>query len=919
MKPIRLILQAFGSYGKRCELDFTKPTQNLFLITGDTGAGKTTIFDALVFAVYGEASSNSNRKDGTELQSQFADYDVTPFVEFTFSKGYGDNEEIYTVKRIPRHLRYLKRGSGLTEDSEAVSLILPDGSECAQSSKEIDALLEEIVGLTKEQFMQVAMIAQGEFMELLRTKSDVKKLIFRKLFNTGIFQNIIDEFSLRRKQSQSELAKIKTVFQTQARGIMIYSDTESELSLNELKDFVCSSDRLSAQDMDELIIKLEEYCNVLKLLKKTSESEYTVLYNDWEKKNEACIKAQPIAVAYEQLDRAEKTLSECNMTDIKSKEELSEKILASYDIYSEYRRLKDAETALFDTETRLVEYKKIIPILINIHEDADKLSENKSCVDKLISDIKEAHAMRRRICELEAELADNRREYEAVRADFQNKNNELSIKQTMYLDSRAGFIAKESLRIGEPCPVCGSLEHPNPCILSDEHKDITRELIDKLLADTDALRTEQETRAAKAESTSKLLDENIKLYDAAVLRLSKALDELNGGNLQYSALDDIINTVKNMKDSLDIRGTEINGRLSHLLNEHEYLTDLSDKLENKYEGFDNISEKTKTAKDSVEILISESERILPAYIENINKAKLDYSAVVKEKNLNEKQWQDIISRYSKADAEKIRVDAAMLNQRKASALSVIETAMATISDNKRPELGLMKDKLEIAKTLSDEAKNKADNITSIYNNNLKIYSSLNLETKKRKSVIDMHKKLDELYSLLSGNMTGQRMDIETYVQRQYLEKILSYANIRFRDMSAGQFELRMYDITKAGEGKNRGLDLMVYSTVTGKEREVRTLSGGESFMAALSLALGMSDRISQSSSAIGLDMMFIDEGFGSLDDHSRNQAVKVLKQISESSKFIGIISHVSELKQEIDNQLIVKKTDCGSTASWQIS
>ena len=163
------------------------------------------------------------------------------------------------------------------------------------------------------------------------------------------------------------------------------------------------------------------------------------------------------------------------------------------------------------------------------------------------------------------------------------------------------------------------------------------------------------------------------------------------------------------------------------------------------------------------------------------------------------------------------------------------------------------------------------------------------------------------------------MDIETFVQRYYLERILYAANRRFLDMSAGQFELRMYDIDQAGKGKNRGLDLMVYSTVTGKEREIRTLSGGESFMAALALALGMADQIQEESAAIRLDMMFIDEGFGSLDTHSRNQAVKVLKSMAEGSRLIGIISHVTELKQEIDDQLIVKKDENGSYVTWQNS
>ena len=190
---------------------------------------------------------------------------------------------------------------------------------------------------------------------------------------------------------------------------------------------------------------------------------------------------------------------------------------------------------------------------------------------------------------------------------------------------------------------------------------------------------------------------------------------------------------------------------------------------------------------------------------------------------------------------------------------------------------------------------------------------------ERRRVVEEHTRLDTLYSLVSGKVTGARMDLETYVQRYYLEQILRRANRRFLDMSAGQFELRLYDLEKAGEGRNRGLDLMVCSNVTGKEREIRTLSGGESFMAALSLALGMADQIQETSAAVNLEMMFIDEGFGSLDGHSRNQAVRVLQEMAGGSRLIGIISHVTELKQEIDDQLIVTKDENGSHARWQIS
>lgn len=218
-----------------------------------------------------------------------------------------------------------------------------------------------------------------------------------------------------------------------------------------------------------------------------------------------------------------------------------------------------------------------------------------------------------------------------------------------------------------------------------------------------------------------------------------------------------------------------------------------------------------------------------------------------------------------------------------------------------------------------DARARLDEARSYYKTDAAVYESLKPVMEERGKIMEEHRRLDELYNLLSGNVTGSRMDIETYVQRCYLERILYAANRRFDEMSAGQFELRMFDIDKAGKGKNRGLDLMVYSTVTGKEREVRTLSGGESFMAALCLALGMADQIQESAASVNLDMMFIDEGFGSLDEHSRDKAVRVLQEMAGGSRLIGIISHVTELKQEIEDQLIVRKDEEGSHVRWQIS
>ena len=236
-----------------------------------------------------------------------------------------------------------------------------------------------------------------------------------------------------------------------------------------------------------------------------------------------------------------------------------------------------------------------------------------------------------------------------------------------------------------------------------------------------------------------------------------------------------------------------------------------------------------------------------------------------------------------------------------------------------PDMEAAKSQMEEAEKVRLQTQTKLELYKEQYKANKEAYDILSPQMEKRGKIIEKHTKLETLYKLLSGNMSGNRMDLETYVQRYYLEKILYAANRRFANMSAGQFELRMVDEENAGKGKNRGLDLMVYSNVTGKEREVRTLSGGESFMAALALALGMADQIQESSAAIHLDVMFVDEGFGSLDEHSREQAVKVLQELAGGSKLIGIISHVTELKQEIEDQLLVSKDEKGSHVKWQIS
>ena len=287
--------------------------------------------------------------------------------------------------------------------------------------------------------------------------------------------------------------------------------------------------------------------------------------------------------------------------------------------------------------------------------------------------------------------------------------------------------------------------------------------------------------------------------------------------------------------------------------------------------------------------------------------------------LTTEQWQAVTQQYTREEADLFQKKLDAHKAQQAQAQGRYTSAKEQIGAQGKPDLEVLQQNLQEAEQVWKSRQEEREQWGTYARVNSESYARLMPKMEERAQILKEHQQISDLYQRLSGNISGFRMDLETFVQRQYLERILYAANRRFLEMSAGQFELRMYDLDKAGEGKNHGLDLMVYSAVTGKVREVRTLSGGESFMAALSLALGMADQIQESSAAIHLDVMFIDEGFGSLDEHSRNQAVRVLQEMAGGSKMIGIISHVTELKQEIDDQLLVIKDESGSHVRWQIS
>jgi exonuclease SbcC len=327
----------------------------------------------------------------------------------------------------------------------------------------------------------------------------------------------------------------------------------------------------------------------------------------------------------------------------------------------------------------------------------------------------------------------------------------------------------------------------------------------------------------------------------------------------------------------------------------------------------------RTNREQTQAMMQQLDGDLPGMTEEAEARKGEYIALLTAKDDAGEEWKAIASQYKRETADQFRREMDAYYRQKASAAGRREAAASAIGGRTRPDLAALDKARKEAEAQLIEAQQVLERHRADLAADQGVLDALAPRREERSAIVREHTMIDSLYNRLSGKVPGARMDIETYVQRDYLRRILTAANRRFLEMSSGQFELRMYDLDKAGEGRNHGLDLMVYSEVTGKAREVRTLSGGESFMAALSLALGMADQIQAGSAAINLDVMFIDEGFGSLDDHARSQAVKVLQRMAGGSKLIGIISHVTELKNEMEDQLIVTKDEHGSKVHWQIS
>ena len=959
MRPLQITLQAFGSYADLTVIDFTKTTENLFLISGNTGAGKTTIFDALVFALYGEASSCQNHKEGLILQSQFRPQDGKDLKETFVSLTFEENRQHYTVRRVPRQERAKKRGKGVTLINASVTLTLPDGS--IYPLKETDAKLRELIGLTKEQFMQIAMIAQGEFMELLRAKSDDKKKIFRKLFHTELYDEIVREVDRRRADCNQNIADMKMQFQTVISRLCLPPDREETGDLQEWKQEI----------EDGLFLHSEEFLSALQAWNLSLEQEVQTLTQNQAKAQQDRDLCRDAVQAAARLSDLFSHLEENEKERALLKQEEEQRLEAGLPPFEEeerqanvqweqeaenYHRLRERvekALALFqqkeDAQKKcsLLEQKQKAACLTlsNIQEEKnslqgreEKTSSELQLLERASIDLAEFQKQLQRSRELslqeqnlqlekknllqaESALKEAQETYRRITLSYQQARQTSEQLRSLFLDAQAGLLAA-SLRDGSPCPVCGSKTHPHPFTLSAQTPPPTEAELKNAEKKTEDLRSKQEEASAAAEAAAATKNERQKTFFSSVqqlfLKANTFCRELGvsfvtaPGPTDLAQMSEMENAIGMLLSASAKTVHERNEQLKERAKRAEELTSLLHLLREEGKQKDLLLEEARSKAAEMEKALSaaNSERLL-LHASSDFESRSAAEAYLQQAGEKE---QAARSRFENAQAgAKRHADALLATKTKE------QTLLKEIGDRKRPQTEALQQALCAAEeklTILTECLQKQSHELQ---ENRYALQELSSSSEARRHTFSEYERLDRLYKQMSGNISGSRMDLETYVQRLYLSKILSSANKRFQEMSGGQYTFRMIRIASAGEGRNKGLDLMVYSSVTGKEREIRTLSGGESFMAALSLALGMADQIQNTSSAVHLDMMFIDEGFGSLDDLARSKSIRVLKEMADSHRLIGIISHVTELKQEIGNQLLITKDEHGSHVKWRIN
>lgn len=928
MKPLKLTMSAFGSYAGKNIIDFTGQQQGIFLITGDTGAGKTTIFDAITYALYNETSGGE--RNGNMMRSQYAQPETETYVELEFLyRG-----QTYRVRRNPDYkiTKTLKNGK-IREQKvpHSVELTLPDGTVFPEKKNATDAKIIEILGLTADQFSQIVMIAQGDFLKLLYTKSDERKMIFSKLFRTDIYWKIQENLRRKSMEMDERIQENDRAFEQEKSRIIPLPESE-ELPLDELverlrerlKDALKEQNlrRANVEELNKKITKYEEINKLFVSLEKIRQTGKELEARQAESKErrqqiENARKADKVLVAEQQNLRQQQEVEQSAQAIAKMGETLADdqEMFESLKTQLQEAEAKQKREAA-DIQKKMLALEQSFPsyeALQNarseeqqakkVWEDLGKTSEESFHKKEAgIAALKEQQKRQEQIVE------QTKKNWEQTSLSALESAKHYEHMYEAFLKEQAGILA-ENLSAGCPCPVCGSTVHPDPAKLSDhavtelevEQAKKTRtaaeEKRDMAYAAFEAEKTEKQklAQAVEKEEADFVLAQTIakqqrKEAEQNYVSLQKIAEQIRE-KLVYPSLAEAKKQYAAMQKALAAAEQEIERK-------RQKVSELAEAM-NTLKGQKLAEEENqKTAKK----LAVKTEKEYAKLLEKSGFVSEEtyHLAILPERSR------------SKLEREEKEYESQCLRQQSEQKLLEKQVSGKTYTDTTE-----LNERLKAEKQALKEAEKTYMELHTAYENDRSVLQNCAVYLEKGKKLEREDQVIKSLSKTANGRLSGSaKIDFETYIQRQYFKQIIHEANKRLLTMSNHQFILKLKEEANTGRKTNEGLDLSVYSLVTDSERDVKTLSGGESFLAALAMALGLSDIVERSAGAIHPDMMFIDEGFGSLDAQSRQQAIEVLAELAGDSRMVGIISHVTELKEQIDRKLVVSRTDKGSRAVW---
>ena len=929
MRPIKLVLSAFGPYASKVELDLSKLGENgVYLITGDTGAGKTTIFDAITFALFGKPSGDI--RDVKTLRSEYANEEIETYVELDFI--YHDEE--YHIYRRPEYTyTHVQKNGEVKQRSKATDayLILPNGDRIVKPT-EVTKQVEQLLGMKRDQFRQIAMIAQGSFLEILNADTKERGRLFEKVFMTSKYSVLMDRLNQMAKESSIALNDAKLRLQQIISDIRVpeilqeqYEQTLETFAMNDIQPVYDLLDKIiiGAKEGIENLQKQKE--QVQKQLQKSrkEETEKTKQLQDL-LSLEKLLKEKPVkeekANLYTERLKTDGEKYHIQIDALKKEQAQIEHELPEYagltKLTAKLAEIKkQGSSVLKDLETKTSLKKQLDEDITLKQKEAQILTDSELSLNKLF--IKEEEIEKKISAFYHASM---------IQSNYQNAVDNLKEKtqflqestdrkamlqkqyddaQLSYFANQAGLLASRLIK-GEPCPVCGSIEHPRPASYSDQL--VTQEEINQYKKKADQVEKEYQV-ASKA-----CVDANLKMST-----LQNELElVLKSVTEQTIPLGNVKTFIDEHTAQLKKEQKEISTRIKQLQQQSKRYQELLKMIPKLQQKLTALAEEVSQSEITQAKLSVEHEQIQKQVQETT--AKLKYSSETEAKNrvailakqiLEYQQQIDQLANESKLAMDELVYVSAQIDMLKEK----VESSIDEIPLQKN-QLALLQAEIENLQVQQEEI------LKSIHDTQM--YESDAQDTKKKiKSESDTYQTKLSRYSSLreladvamgNGRSSKEKITLQEYVQIAYLDRMIHKANERYLSMSNQQYQLVRSAGTK-DKRSHEALDLDVIDFSNGSIRPVSSLSGGESFIASLALALGMSDEIQSQAGGIQIDTMFIDEGFGTLDQDSLNNAIQTLMKLSGENRLVGIISHVKELKERIHKGIIVTKDLHGSHGS----